>query len=135
MPLKYWDDAFLVAVFLINRTPSKVLGYETPLECLFNKKLDYKSLGVFGCACWPNLHPYNNHKLQFRSQRCVFLRFSSFHNGFECLDPKLGRLYISRDVTFDETIFPFSEPHPNVDHRLQEEIALFSPNLLNLRLI
>jgi IS30 family transposase len=51
MPLKYWNDAFLITVYLINQTPSKILGYETPLECLFKQKLDCKSLCVFGCAC------------------------------------------------------------------------------------
>jgi hypothetical protein len=39
-PLKYWDDVFLAAVYLINQTPSKVLNYETPLERLINQKLD-----------------------------------------------------------------------------------------------
>jgi transposase InsO family protein len=58
MPLKFWDDAFLAAVYLINRTPSKVINYETPLEQLSHQKPDYKSLRVFGCACWPNLRPY-----------------------------------------------------------------------------
>jgi hypothetical protein len=55
MSLKFWDDAFLVAVYLINRTPRKVINYETPLECLFHQKPDYKSIRVFGCACWSNL--------------------------------------------------------------------------------
>jgi hypothetical protein len=32
MPLKYWDEAFLVVTFLINHTPSKVINYATPLE-------------------------------------------------------------------------------------------------------
>jgi hypothetical protein len=30
MPLKYWDEAFLAATFLINHTPIKVLSYATP---------------------------------------------------------------------------------------------------------
>jgi IS30 family transposase len=32
MPLKFWDEVFLATTFLINRTPSKVIGYQTPLE-------------------------------------------------------------------------------------------------------
>jgi hypothetical protein len=74
-------------------------------------KPDYLSLKVFGCACWPNLHPYNIHKLQFRSKHCVFLRYNTMHKGYKCLDVSSGRVYVSRDVTFDENIFPFSHLH------------------------
>jgi hypothetical protein len=35
MPLKFWDEAFLAATFLINRIPSKVIANSTPLERLF----------------------------------------------------------------------------------------------------
>jgi hypothetical protein len=41
MSLKYWDGAFLAATFLINRTPSKVINYSTPLECLFKVKPNF----------------------------------------------------------------------------------------------
>jgi hypothetical protein len=131
MPLKFWDEAFLAATFLINRTPSKVINFETPLERLYNTKPDYKSLRVFGCACWPNLRPYNKHKLAFRSKECAFLGYSNHHKGFKCLDISTGRVYISRDVTFDESIFPFSKLHENAGARLRAEILLLPPSLHN----
>jgi hypothetical protein len=48
MPLKFWDEAFLTAAYLINRVPSRTIKGTTPLEHLFHHKLDYlsKSLGV-----------------------------------------------------------------------------------------
>jgi hypothetical protein len=36
MPLKFWDEAFSTAAYLINRTPTKLLCYSTPLEHLHN---------------------------------------------------------------------------------------------------
>jgi hypothetical protein len=32
MPLKYWDEAFLAATYLINQTLTKLLSYDTPLH-------------------------------------------------------------------------------------------------------
>jgi hypothetical protein len=29
---------------------------------LFNRSPDYNFLRIFGCACFPNLHPYNQHE-------------------------------------------------------------------------
>lgn len=115
MPLKFWDEAFYSATYLINRTPTKVLDYATPLERLFGHKPDYNFLRTFGCACWPNLRPYNQRKLAFRSKQCVFHGYSPHHKGYKCLDVASGRVYISRDVTFDENEFPFSKLHDNAD--------------------
>lgn len=91
MPLKYWDEAFLTATYLINRTPSRVLNYLTPLEILFKTKPDYSSLRTFGCACQPNLRPYNKTKLEFHSKQCTFLGYSNLCKGFKWLDVSQGR--------------------------------------------
>jgi histone deacetylase 1/2 len=76
-------------------------------------------------ACWPNLRPYNKRKLAFWSTRCVFLGYSSHHKGVKCLDPSTGRFYISRDVVFDESIFPFASLNPHTGKHLQKDILLF----------
>jgi histone deacetylase 1/2 len=128
MPLKYWDQAFLAAVYLINRTPSKVINFDTPMHRLLGKQPDYSSMRIFGCACWPHLRPYNSHKLQYRSKRCVFLGYSNMHKGFKCLDISEGRIYISGDVIFDENIFPFSELHANAGSLLRSEVLLLPDN-------
>ena len=131
MPLKYWDEAFLTAVFLINRLPSKVIADDTPYDRLLNNPPDYSFLRTFGCAVWPNLRPYNTKKLTFRSLRCVFIGYSNLHKGFKCLDPKTGRIYVSRDVVFDETVYPFSQLHPNAGARLRAELDLLPDVLKN----
>ena len=111
MPLKFWDEAFQAATYLINRVPSRVINNTSPLEKLFKQKPDYSSLRVFGCACWPNLRPYNNHNLQFRSRRCVFLGFSNLHKGFKCLEVSTGHVYISRDVVCGDYGYPIPTRH------------------------
>jgi hypothetical protein len=95
MPLKYWDEAFLAAVYLINCTPTKLLSYDTPLHHLLGVTPDYSSFHVFVCVCWPNLRLYNSHKVKLRSTRCVFLGYSNMHKGFKCLDVSTWHLYIS----------------------------------------
>lgn len=133
MPLKFWDEAFFTASYLINRTPSKVIKFETPLERLFHQKPNYQFLRIFWCACWPNLRPYNNHQLQFRSKQCAFLGYSHLHKGFKCLDICTGRVYISRDVIFDKNVFPFANLHSNAGARLRSEISLLPSSLVPYR--
>jgi hypothetical protein len=124
MPLKFWDQAFLMATHLINCTPTKILDHDTPLHRLLGVTPNYSNLRVFGCACWPNLRPYNTHKLQFRSLRCAFLGYSNLHKGYKCLDISTGHVYISRDVIFDETIFPFAEIHPRTGAHYTNDVLL-----------
>jgi hypothetical protein len=74
-------------------------------------------LRIFGCVCWPHLRPYNKHKLDFLSKPCIFLGYSSLHKGYKCLNKNSGHIYISRDVTFDESVFPLKNPSSNFENQ------------------
>jgi len=108
MPQRFWDDAFFSGIYLINRLPSSVLNFTSPFEKLFHRQPNYNMLRIFGCQCFPNLRPYTKHKLEFRSQPCTFIGYTPHHKGYKCL-ARDGRVFISRDVSFNENFFPFSQ--------------------------
>jgi len=95
----FWADAFQTSCYLINRMSTPLLPNKSPFEVLFQTQPDYSFLRVFGCACWPNLCPYNANKLQSRSLECIFFGYRPFHKGYKCFHVSSSRVYISRDKT------------------------------------
>jgi hypothetical protein len=49
------------------------------------------------------------------------------HKGFKCLDDATGCIYVSRDVIFDETVFPFASMHSNAGARYHSDVLLEPP--------
>jgi hypothetical protein len=81
---------------------------QSPFEVLFKCSPDYSFLRTFSCLCWPNLRPYNTNKFQPRSVPCLFLGYSTLHKGYKYLHLPTNLLYISRDVVFTESTFPYT---------------------------
>ena len=111
LPLHFLWDAFHTAVFLINRLPTPTLHNISLYQKLFHQTPDYSTLRIFGCACFPYLRPYNRHKLEFKTGRCIFIGYSSHHKGYKCLHSS-RRVYISNHVIFNKKSFPYI---PSID--------------------
>jgi len=95
LPKPYWEDAFLMAVYIINHLPTKILNHFSLFEKAYHQKQNYNFMRVFGCACWPNLRPYNKHKFDYRSKTCIFIGYSLSHQGYKCLDLSTGKIFVS----------------------------------------
>jgi hypothetical protein len=75
IPLSFWDDVFATSVYLINKLPSSS-HQPSPYTQLLNKPPTYNSFRILGCACYPHLRPYTDHKLQPRALPCVFIGYA-----------------------------------------------------------
>ena len=50
LPKAYWGDAVLVAAYLINRMPLKILNFKSPLEILTGNNNYIVPPKIFGCV-------------------------------------------------------------------------------------
>lgn len=100
VPLEYWSDYILTAVFLINRLPSPLLKDKSPFQMLTNSKPAYNDLRVFGCLVYCSTSSINRHKFQPRARPCVLLGYPVGFKGYKLLDLKSNTIHISRNVVF-----------------------------------
>ena len=93
------------AVYLVNRSPSSAIKFKCPEEIWTNRKPDLNHLRVVGCEAYAHK---SDGKLEPRSTRCVFLGYQEGTKGYRLWDRDSGgvRIIVSRDVIFNELIFP-----------------------------
>jgi transposase InsO family protein len=101
---KFWAEAAGTAAHLINVSPSKRLSGKTPEEAWTGKKVSLKHLRVFGCEAYAHIDKVKRNKLEPKSKRCIFLGYET--NGYRLYDLAKNLVFRSRDVVFNETIFP-----------------------------
>ena len=107
VPRQYWSDAILTATYLINRLPSIRLENKSPLEILYQRKINIDHLKVFGCVCF--IYKKRKDKFDSTSTKGIFLGYSNTKKGYKCYDPINKKLFISRDVIFNENESYFSK--------------------------
>lgn len=117
LPVSFWGECTLTASYLINRTPSQVLHGKTPFEILYGHPPSYKHLRVFGCLAHAHNLAHKGDKFASRSRRCAFVGYPYGKKGWRLYDLDREIFFVSRDVVFDESVFPYSEnqlPTPTI---------------------
>lgn len=109
LPIEFWADCVHAAVFVINRTPSRILNGKTPYELLFGSAPHYSMLRIIGCLCYAHNNPQKKDKFGSRSRKCVFLGYPYGQKGWKVYDLATKEVFVSRDVQFHEDIFPFAD--------------------------
>ena len=103
----YWGEVVLTTTYMINRLPSRVLGFKTPMETLSQFYPNLSTTNhliprIFGCSAFVHVHSHNRGKLDPRAIKCIFVGYSSTQKGYKCYHPPTRIFFVSIDVTFEE---------------------------------
>ncbi|KAL8090596.1 hypothetical protein AgCh_039879 [Apium graveolens] len=107
LPPKFWGDAILCASYIINRMPLQSLENSSPYFKLYNSEPSLDHMKTFGCLCYVSTCKIQRTKFDPRANAAVFLGYPNNTKGYKVFDLKNNVVVISRDVTFQEDIFPF----------------------------
>lgn len=130
LPKFLWSYAIQHAVFLINRTPSKLLADHSPFQLMFGTLPDLANLKVFGSLCYVSSPTAHRTKFDNRARKCAFLGFKPGVKGFVVYDVFTKEIVISRHATFHEFIFPCSQTSsPLTQWQCYTPLDLTTPSL------
>jgi transposase InsO family protein len=105
MPGKFWGEAFMTAVYTLNRSPTCNVEGRTSYEAWHGKKSSMHHLRVFGCTAYMKITRPRLTKLDDRGLKTVFISYKPGSKAYRLYDPISGRVQVSRDVVFDENTF------------------------------
>ncbi|KAG8479389.1 hypothetical protein CXB51_029761 [Gossypium anomalum] len=100
--IKHQAEAVNTAVYVQNRLPTKVLEQRTPFEARFGFTPSLTHLRIFGCLCYSQVPAVKRSKLDKRVQVGILVGYSSEKKGYRILDPSMNKVFVSRDVVFNE---------------------------------
>ncbi|KAJ0528553.1 putative RNA-directed DNA polymerase [Helianthus annuus] len=110
LPLSFWSDCVLTAVYLINRLPSSVLLGKSPYEIVFGFKPSLMHLRNFGCLCFSTVLNETD-KFTYHADKCVLIGYSNVKKGYKLWSLDNKKVLFSRDVKFYEDVYPFKSKH------------------------
>ena len=85
MPKEFWAEAVYTAVYLLNRCPTKAVLNKTPIEAWSGRKPSAQHLRVFGSICYAHIPKEKRHKLEEKTQKGIFLGYSTQSKGYKYL--------------------------------------------------
>eukprot|EP00961_Rhodomonas_salina_P194600 2627240-Rhodomonas_salina.1 len=112
---EFWGAAALYYTDVYNHLPHSSIDGEIPFEIHHNKTADVSWFCPWGCCCTlfrgRDLVEPEHGKLAPRGEQGIFLGLGLTHcrKCWVVYCPRLNRIFVSRNVTFDETLFPIRE--------------------------
>lgn len=102
LPGELWAEDVRHSVHIINKLPTRALTGKTPYEVWTGNKPSVEFVRVFGCVAHMKVPGQQTKKLDDRSVMVVNLGKEPGTKAFRLYDPRSGKVYVSRDVTFEE---------------------------------
>jgi len=101
---RFWAEAVRHSVYLLNRLPTKPMGYRTPYEAWNGKRPHLGHLRIFGCKGHVKSTMPHLKKLDDRSVPMVYFGVEEGSKAHRLYNPKTKKIVVSRNVVFEENV-------------------------------
>ena len=103
-PPNMWDEFYLTAGHLQNKTTTRSLQGTTPWEKWYERKPDYSYMREIGCHIFVLIQPVKkNPKVLVRSLECVLIGYNKDSKTYRCYHRETNRVISSYHVRFLES--------------------------------
>jgi hypothetical protein len=125
MPKSFWGEAVLKTAHLINRLPSRILRFKSPMEMLSTFYPNLYTTNnivpkIFRCVSFVHIHSQSREKLDPKALKCVFVGYSSTQKAYKCYHPPSKKFNVLADVTFNEQESYFTTPYLQGESSMME---------------
>jgi hypothetical protein len=108
LPYKLWPELWETARYLYSKSPIKALALHAVPEAKFkpfhkHKKPSVPLLPIYRCAAFTHVPKQLRSKLEPRSQKLIFVAYSSKSKPYTLWNPEPDEITICRDVILDES--------------------------------
>lgn len=94
---------------LLNRLPSSILAGKSLYEVFHNQVPKLHHLRVFDCLCYAT-RPITTVNFSPKAITFVFMGYFDTQKGYKLYNNATSSVYVNKDVSFKEDIFPFKHP-------------------------
>jgi len=102
MPHYFWGEETSIAVYILNRCPTKRLQGYTPEEAWSEKKPSVSHFRIFSSLCFKHAPKQIRKKLDDKAEPMILIGYHPT-GAYKLYDPRMWKAVISRDVLIDET--------------------------------
>lgn len=102
IPEEFWGEAVTMAVFLLNRSPTKSLDGVTPFRAWHRRKPNVHFLRTFECIVHVKDTCLGLKKLDDRSRPLIIVGYEQGTEGYRAYDPATRCMHITRGAVFDK---------------------------------
>ena len=100
LPKKFWVEATSTIVYLINRSPSSVINFKTPMQLWTGRKPNIAHLKPFGYIAYVHI---SQGKLNPRAVKGIFIGYPFGVKGYKVWLINDRKCVISRNIVFYES--------------------------------
>ena len=136
LPESFWGEALKIAVYILNRVPSKVVS-KTPYQLQTGEKTSIRHLHILGCLA--EAGPYRPHegKLDAKTINYYFIGYAKLSYGYKFYNPitrtifETGNARMLEDVEFggEGSIRSVVFDKETVSHNDQVFVPIFVPEI------